>query len=344
MRRLICFIACAFKKTNVDRILNHSIIPVLKKNNIIPKIVNRVEHNENIDQKINKLIEGCDFAIADLTYARPSVYYEAGYAGRIVPVIYTVRSDHFRQRDNDPEGTRCVHFDLQMKNIVGWKYGYEKAFEKKLLKRVKYVVKPLVSKLKQVEHNFKKADRFNRLSLKDKITGTGKILLSTFRHHGYKEVRRDDFDDLNITHPSQLILYQSLSFIKKVKGVLFFVNVRTLSSATKVYYDRMHGNLSTQLFSLPRSKDIYKDIQNRILRKDIKQIINIWIICSLNKVKPAFIRSALSDFTIGSEERHLFQLSKYNKVKLQSHVYTVDGQSQENAFKQKVICFIKTLE
>jgi hypothetical protein len=46
------------------------------------------------------ICRSCDhgqrYCSADLRYARPSVYFEAGYAERSVPVIYTVRRDHFR--------------------------------------------------------------------------------------------------------------------------------------------------------------------------------------------------------------------------------------------------------
>jgi nucleoside 2-deoxyribosyltransferase len=46
---------------------------------IEPLRVDQIEHNDDIDDKIIELIKKCDFCIADLTYARPSVYYEAGY-------------------------------------------------------------------------------------------------------------------------------------------------------------------------------------------------------------------------------------------------------------------------
>ena len=73
--------------------------------------VDRIEHNDNIDTRIISQTEAADLVIADLTYARPSVYFEAGYAQRAIPVIFTARSDHFTERDNDPNGNRHVHFD-----------------------------------------------------------------------------------------------------------------------------------------------------------------------------------------------------------------------------------------
>ena len=78
MRELRCFIASAFEKNDVDTIFTKVVQPVLSKKGIISLRVDRVEHNDDIDDKILELIKECDFCIADLTYARPSVYYEAG--------------------------------------------------------------------------------------------------------------------------------------------------------------------------------------------------------------------------------------------------------------------------
>ena len=57
-------------------------------------IINRREDNRDINHQIIEQLNACDFCITDLTYTRPSVYFEAGYAQRAVDVIYTVRSDH----------------------------------------------------------------------------------------------------------------------------------------------------------------------------------------------------------------------------------------------------------
>ena len=54
----------------------------LKPLGIVPRRVDRIEHNDNIDQKIISELTEAALVIADLTYARPSVYFEAGYAQR----------------------------------------------------------------------------------------------------------------------------------------------------------------------------------------------------------------------------------------------------------------------
>src|SRR2546428_14146756 len=112
------------------------IAPTLRNKRFSPLRVDRIEHNEDIDDKIISEIETCDFMVADLTFARPSVYFEAGYAQRQVPVIYTGRKDHLSGRTNDQFGNFRVHFDLQMKNIIPWSSPRDKNFAKRLAKRV----------------------------------------------------------------------------------------------------------------------------------------------------------------------------------------------------------------
>lgn len=85
---LRCFVASAFGKNDVDQIFKKCLRPVLRVNSIRAYRVDVVEHNDDIDDKIYELIDTADLVIADLTYARPSVYFEAGYAlGKGIPVI-----------------------------------------------------------------------------------------------------------------------------------------------------------------------------------------------------------------------------------------------------------------
>src|SRR5215216_2868031 len=116
-----CFVATAFGHDDVDAIFDCCVVPTLRKLSVTPLRVDRIEHNEDIDNKIFGLLDSADFVIADLTYARPSVCYEAGYAaGKSKPVIYIAKGDHFRARDDDQYGNFRVNFDLQMRNIIPW--------------------------------------------------------------------------------------------------------------------------------------------------------------------------------------------------------------------------------
>ena len=103
--RLKCFVASAFDHDVIDTLYDNGIKRVLLDKGIAPLCVNRVEHNDDIDDKILELIDECDFCIADLTFARPSVYYEAGRVdGLGKPVIFTSRKDHFKPTQGDDYG------------------------------------------------------------------------------------------------------------------------------------------------------------------------------------------------------------------------------------------------
>tara|TARA_R110002050_G_scaffold85135_1_gene181727 strand:- start:12337 stop:12663 length:327 start_codon:yes stop_codon:yes gene_type:complete len=55
--------------------------------------------------------------IADLTYARPSVYFEVGYAhGLPADLLLTCREDHHRGIKDDAK----IHFDLEQFKISFW--------------------------------------------------------------------------------------------------------------------------------------------------------------------------------------------------------------------------------
>lgn len=142
--------------------------------------VDRIEHNDDIDDRMILEIKQADFVIADLTYARPSVYFEAGYAqGRPVPVVYTARKDHFRQRGDDSYENFRVHFDLQMRNIIAWARPGDALFARRLKTRVKKVISPILKqKLMDAEAKHREGS-FKDLALKDQLD----LLRRTARRH-----------------------------------------------------------------------------------------------------------------------------------------------------------------
>lgn len=157
----------AFDRTDTDLIYSKYIEPVLIKHKVKPIIINRQEDNRDINLQIIDQLDHCDFCIADLTYTRPSVYYEAGYAQKFVEVIYTVRSDHLKK--NQPEDLR-VHFDLQMKPIIKWENQNDDKFQIKLEKRLLETVLHNLAIKHEKEINLKKEqDEFNSKSLNSRL-------------------------------------------------------------------------------------------------------------------------------------------------------------------------------
>lgn len=131
----VCFIAMAFDHEDTDYLYENQILPVLKRNGIKPVIINRQQSNDDLNIQIIEQLKNADFCITDLTYTRPSVYFEAGYAQATMSdnVIYTVRKDHLHS--GQPDNLR-VHFDLQMKPLIVWKTQSDSTFGGRLEKRI----------------------------------------------------------------------------------------------------------------------------------------------------------------------------------------------------------------
>jgi len=164
-----CFVASAFGYDQVDEVFDAVIVPVGKKLGIQVRRVDRVEHNEDIDDKIFALVEDCDLCVADLTYARPSVYFEAGHvSGSGKPVIYICRSDHFRPKPDDPYGNLRVHFDLQMKNIIPWTKP-NVTFRKRLESRLRHVMRPLLRERAARDAELHAREEFGKLANNAKL-------------------------------------------------------------------------------------------------------------------------------------------------------------------------------
>lgn len=73
---------------------------------------------ETITQKVISGITRSDAMIADLTYARPSVYYEVGVAHQLgMPLVLTCREDYLNANDEFHK----VHVDLANYEISYWK-------------------------------------------------------------------------------------------------------------------------------------------------------------------------------------------------------------------------------
>lgn len=105
------FVAMWFNP-EIDSIYENAIEKAIKDNGFAPIRIDRVEHNNKIDDEIIANIKKSKFVIADFTGHRGGVYFEAGYAmGRDIPVIWTCR-------ENDLEN---LHFDTRQYSHIVWK-------------------------------------------------------------------------------------------------------------------------------------------------------------------------------------------------------------------------------
>ena len=178
----------AVGRNDTNQIFDKHILPTLRRMKITAVFMGRLEHNDDIDKRIIREIEASDFVIADLTYARPSVYFEAGYAQRKVPVVYTCRTDHLGQGS----GELRVHFDLLMRNIVRWSGPKDRSFARSLARRINIVIKPLI--LQRQSDAKAKADleQFQSLSLLNRIDFMAETFGNTLSSCGYRSLAAND--------------------------------------------------------------------------------------------------------------------------------------------------------
>jgi hypothetical protein len=171
-----CFIASAFGHKEIDEIYKFHISKILRDLKVVPQRVDKINHNEKIDSKIIELINNCHFGIADLTFARPSVYYEAGLLeGMGKNVIYLSRKDHFIPKEADINGNERIHFDLSTKNIIQWGASNSN-FDTKLNSRVKLILKSIPTKQIADVVDLKTINEFQNLSISERITICKKLI------------------------------------------------------------------------------------------------------------------------------------------------------------------------
>lgn len=107
-----CFVAMWFDKS-MESIYQEGIYSPLKHLGYNPIRVDKVEHNDRIDQKIFELIRKSRFVVADFTGQRLGVYYESGFAfGLGLPVIHTCKKDSFDERHFDVLTVNTIVYDV----------------------------------------------------------------------------------------------------------------------------------------------------------------------------------------------------------------------------------------
>jgi hypothetical protein len=168
----------AFGRDDIDQLYDQVIKKTISALDIIPVRVDRVTHNDRIDSKIRNEIQKADLLVADLTYARPSVYWEAGFGERVNPVIYTCRSDHFKRisEKEDPSEVLKVHFDPQNANIIKWSAGTTSQFRNELRQRISFVVTPYKVEKRHKATIEKSRVSFDQISLVEKQSSAWQLI------------------------------------------------------------------------------------------------------------------------------------------------------------------------
>lgn len=127
---LIGFCAMWFDET-LTPVWTDAIEPAIEAAGYDPKRIDRVEHNNRIDDEIIAMLRRSRFVVADFTGQRGGVYFESGFAlGLNLPVIWTVRDDDL--------GT--VQFDNRQYNFITWKIDNLADFLTKLQNRIEATI------------------------------------------------------------------------------------------------------------------------------------------------------------------------------------------------------------
>lgn len=104
-----------------------AIEPAIKDAGYDAKRIDRVEHNNKIDDEIVAMIRKSRFVVADLTGNRGGVYFEAGFAmGLEIPVVWTIRGGRFHR----------IRFDNRQYNFIPWSFDALADFKARLQNRI----------------------------------------------------------------------------------------------------------------------------------------------------------------------------------------------------------------
>lgn len=315
-----CFVAMAFDRADSERIFEDHVRPMLRRNGVLPVIINRRQTNRDLNVEIVEQLRESAFCIADLTHARPSVYYEAGYAERAVPVIYTVRRDHVRPGQSDD---LRVHFDLQMKPLVLWSNERDSSFSDRLEDRLRATVLSPLLKRRRVEAKAEQAkQKFCSLSIETRRNRVLKLAIRELRRqrfHSWSVARDDDlrWEYLEkadprregraivraLRDPAKLIRpgFRGRVFeAHRVRESIYtIVCVSTFSSLTK---QDLKAYQRQWLHAVGCNQARYRRVKaSRV--KSVKEVREHHFLFSLSKVPESRVMSALSRFHRSDRER-----------------------------------------
>jgi len=332
----------AFERKDTDDLYDKAIKPLLKRKGIAPFRVDRSNRNDDIDDQILSELGRCDFVIADLTYARPSVYFEAGVAhGRPVPVIYTCRRDHFKHRADDQHGNFCVHFDLQMKPIIPWIDSTSNAFAKKLNSRIEHVVRPLLNRRQILQRAQDDRTSFASLSISEKLCRLDQCYQSAMKRHGFKA---QEAEVLSHSPFRSMQIGEDRLFTKTLGRVLKVVMPKSYSTITnkQLYWAAFIPSVSVRSIILkqPMPLRLPKAAETVALCCVLQKVLVSRVAAALPKFKVAKTRfgyiargepilesATVSNYTYGKKARPAKQIPSVR------HIHVICGIESESQFR-----------
>lgn len=241
--------------------------------------------------------------IADLTYSRPSVYWEAGFAERITPVVYMARRDHFSPKspEEDPHETTKIHFDLVNANIIPWSETSFLSTRKTLSRRLKLVSRPFEKERKENEKLRDQRQEFSALSLMERNNLVNEVLESCLVKANYRYKK-----NLVAKIADGIIEYERREKILDDT----FLRIHTLAcrqSLTKTLLQyvvrgnpRRYGEKGLLASDFSSLNSLPGRIQRLGKAKKLK-VRNIWLISTLTKIPSRTIDEVMPNFRRGNE-------------------------------------------
>lgn len=288
-----CFVALAVGPDDTAAYYDRLVKPVLERNAITPVVISLRESNDDLNKQIIEQLEKCDLCIADLTYARPSVYFEAGYAQRSIPVIYTVRKDHLGR--NQPDHER-VHFDLAMKPLIRWSKPSDAGFRKRLEKRIRATFLKEWKGRRESDARLERARRaFSGLPLKERLARLRRHAIVTLRARGFRSwaAVRPSYESPFVGRIIRELSYSSytLSSSRYERGTFVMVFVHAFHSPSKTELAQLAGT---------------RDFGYQIGRSDIapKRGAVHTFVFALKPVPPSRLDAALPNYYPGQPSGH----------------------------------------
>jgi len=289
-----CFVAMRIGDRDTDAVYERLIAPTIRRIGLTPRRIDRVMHNERIDQKILREIQECVVMVSDLTFARPSVYWEAGLVeGLKKPVVYTCRRDHFHPRQEDEYGNYKIHFDLQTKKIVPWASANDRKFSRDLERQLQFVLRPFLRAQAEDIEQAQEERKFLANSLDSRRSIVLRSIVPIARRLGFS-VRALDFD-WGLEHPKM--------------SKAFYSSYTLLGAA--LIYDQSREVHTGHVFVPPKlKKSLWQaigrwkyhpldSVRVEQARKQRKAVIDHYIVISFAPVPSKLINETLSDFQPG---------------------------------------------